>query len=118
MHLCCLEMYFLLYKKLRHHVLHATNCYRYLMTEVNQNFSKLNLQLSGEPFVKATYKLEGDDALAFTCYEIYTSLEERVRLQHYPNLNAVASKLCRTSTTLYNKLIQYGKARVQVEIEA
>jgi len=26
----------------QHHVLHA-NCYRYLITEVNQNFSKLNL---------------------------------------------------------------------------
>ena len=26
---------------------------------------------AGEPFVKATYKLEGDGALAFTCYKVY-----------------------------------------------
>ena len=60
-----------------------------------------------------SYKLEGDDALAFTCYEIYSSLETSVRLQHYPNLNAVATKLCGTSITLYNKLVQYGIVRVQ-----
>jgi len=36
-----------------------------------------------------------------------------VRLQHYPNLNAVARKLFGTSTTLCNKLMQYGKACVQ-----
>jgi len=64
-------------------------------------------------FVKATCKLESDDAQAFACYEIYTSLEASVRLQHYPNLNAAARKLCGTSTTLCNKLMQYGKARVQ-----
>ena len=34
---------------------------------------------TGEPFVKATYKLEGEYAQAFTCYEIYTSLEASVR---------------------------------------
>ena len=68
---------------------------------------------AGEPFVKATYKLESDNALAFTCYEIYSSLEASVKLQHYPNLNAVANKLCGKSTTLYNKFVQYGKSRVQ-----
>lgn len=29
---------------------------------------------AGEPFVKATYSLEGDGALVFQCHEIYTHL--------------------------------------------
>ena len=67
---------------------------------------------ASELFVKATYKLESDDALAFTCYEIYSSLEASVRLQHYPNLKAVTNKLCGKSTALHNKFVQYGQAHV------
>ena len=58
------------------------NMYRYLITEVNQSkFLQIELAVvinAGEPFIKATCKLEGDDALTF-CYEIHTSLESSVR---------------------------------------
>ena len=32
----------------------------------------------GGPFVKAIYKLEGDNALVFKCYEIFNTLEASV----------------------------------------
>ena len=68
---------------------------------------------AGEPFVMATYNLEGDGALAFKCYEIYTSLLSAIELQHYPNLTAVAKKLSRSVHSLLNKFIKYGKDRVK-----
>ena len=68
---------------------------------------------AGEPFVKATYQLEGDGALVFRCYEIYSTLEAAVKLHNFPNLHAVANKLVGRSTELLNKYIQYGKARIQ-----
>ena len=96
-----------------------TTCNKLLqLLSDKSKFEFLQLELAvvidaGEPFVKATYKLEGDSALAFTCYEIYSSLEATVQLQHYPNLCALANKLSGRSTALYNKFVQYGKARVQ-----
>ena len=65
---------------------------------------------AGEPFVKATYQLEGDGVLAFRCYEIFSTLEASVKL---PNLHAMANKLVGRSHELLNKFIQYGKARIQ-----
>ena len=37
---------------------------------------------ASEPFVKATYSVEGDGALVFQCHEIYTCLLAAVELQH------------------------------------
>ena len=37
---------------------------------------------AGEPFVKATYSLEGYGVLVFQCHEIYTCLLAAVELQH------------------------------------
>ena len=95
-----------------------TKCNKLLQLLSDKNKSEfLQVELEvvidvGEPFVKATYKLEGDGALAFTCYEIYSSPEATVQLQHYPNLCALANKLSRKSTALYNKFMQYGKPRI------
>ena len=46
----------------------------------SQKNSKLQLELAavidaGEPFVKATYKLEGDGTLVFSCFDVLASLE-------------------------------------------
>ena len=46
----------------------------------SQKNSKLQLELAavidaGEPFVKATYKLEGNGALVFSCFDVLASLE-------------------------------------------
>ena len=43
----------------------------------------------GEPFIKATYKLEGDGPLALECYEIMEFVSRSVELAHAPNVEAV-----------------------------
>lgn len=45
---------------------------------------------AGKPFVQATYNLEGDGCLAFTCYEIITAA---VNMAHYPNVMALARRM-------------------------
>ena len=43
-----------------------------------------------EPFVKATYKLEGDGPLSLEAYQQLSILFASVSTQHYPNVAAVA----------------------------
>ena len=43
----------------------------------------------GEVFLKATYNLEGDGPLAFTCYEEVQKVVAAVRVGHTPNTEAV-----------------------------
>lgn len=80
---------------------------------------KLRLQVelaavidAGEPFVKATYDLEGDGPLALKCYEILNTLTAAVRVQHYPNLQAVAQKLSGGNAIVQQQMVDYGKACV------
>ena len=47
----------------------------------------------GEPFVKATYKLEGDGPLALVCYEVIDTIRASVHTAYTPNIVAVADKL-------------------------
>lgn len=48
---------------------------------------------AGEPFVKATYALQGDGPLAFTCFEVVAILTAGIHVQHYPNLVAIAKTI-------------------------
>ena len=78
-----------------------------------QRHEYLQLELAvhtdaGEPFVKATYSLEGDGALAFKCYEIYTKLLATIELQHYPNLSAVIKRLSGSVHSLLDRFMKYG----------
>jgi len=63
-----------------------------------------------QPFVKATYSLEGDGPLALQAYQIVSSLYNHISLQHYPNLGAVAHQLSQGSVTRENQLVAYGNA--------
>jgi hypothetical protein len=47
----------------------------------------------GEPFVKATYRLEGDGALAFECYEVIDTIRAFIQSGTTPNVQAVADRL-------------------------
>jgi len=47
---------------------------------------------AGKPFVQATYKLEGDNILAFRCYEIISALNTSVVMENYPNVQAVVKR--------------------------
>ena len=60
-----------------------------------QKYTDLKIELAatidvGEPFVKATYSLEGDGPLVLQCYEVVSSVNTSIESAHYPNLNAVA----------------------------
>ena len=48
---------------------------------------------AGEPFIKATCKLEGDGTLALQCYEILSSVRAAVQVFHLPNTVAVAKRV-------------------------
>ena len=56
-----------------------------------------------EPFVKATYKLEGDGPLSLEAYQQHSILLAFVSTQHYPNGNASHEQ----------QLLDYSKACVQ-----
>lgn len=60
---------------------------KYLMVELAATID------AATPFVKATYNLEGDGPLAFTCYEAISTLNVAARQAHYPNLEAVAGQV-------------------------
>ncbi len=61
----------------------------------------------GEPFVKATYRLEWDGSLAFSAYEEIVKLQATISTQHFPNTTAVASRLSSSRPTQKQQLINY-----------
>ena len=67
---------------------------------------------AGEPFVKATYTLEGDGPLALNCYEVLSTLSAGIHVQHYPNLLAVAQKISGCNPALKQQWVDYGKSCV------
>ena len=78
--------------------------------------SRLQVELAvvidaGEPFVKATYLLEGDGPLALKCYEIVNNLFAGIHIQHFPNL-AVARTISPGSASRRQQWIDYRKACV------
>ena len=89
----------------------------------SQKNTKLQLELAsiidcGEAFVKATYNLEGDEALVFSCYDVLSSLELAIQSAHFPNLVAVAKKLStRGNMAQPQQFIQYGKSCVSPGLE-
>ena len=65
----------------------------------------------GEEFVKATYKLEGDGPLVFTCYEIINALQIAIkRIETYaPNTEAVIKSISKGSHTVKERLRQHAR---------
>ena len=52
---------------------------------------------AGEPFVKATYRFDGDGPLGLECYEILSSVNAAVEVCHLPNTFAIAKRLASTT---------------------
>ena len=71
----------------------------------------------GAPFVKATYTLEADGALAMECYEIVDTVRAAIHAAHTPNVQAIARKLAASVPTLQQQLIDYGRACVEPGIQ-
>ena len=63
-----------------------------------------------EPFVKATYTLEGDGPIALIAYQQISLLYSHLSLQHYPKVDAVARLLANGNSTHERQLIAYAKA--------
>ena len=62
----------------------------------------------GEVFVKATYNLEGDGPLAFTCYEEVQRVVAAIRGAHTPNTEAVIRDIS-TQNSVQQPLRVYAK---------
>ena len=82
----------------------------------------LHIQLAaiidwGEPFVKATYKLEGDGPLVLQCYEVIDTVRATIKAANTPNILAVAEKL--SGGVAHNKksMIDHAQQCVQPAID-
>ena len=65
------------------------------------------------PFVKATYRLEGDGFLALTVYQEIRALQAVISTKHYPNVTAIARLESSGSATHLNQLVNYAKCCVE-----
>ena len=63
----------------------------------------------GEPFIKATYWLEGDGPLALEAFEIVHTVAAAVQIIHAPNLEAIAQVWSHSNVTVQQQLVDYGK---------
>ena len=92
-----------------------------LLTILQDTQKGLNLQLelapvidAGEPFVKATYKLEGDGPLVFKYIDVLATLAAGIRTAYFPTLTAVSARLSAGNSTLTQQLlVQYGRTCMQ-----
>ena len=83
-----------------------------------QKNSKLQLELAAvidarEPFVKATYKLEGDGPLVFSCFDVLASLSVGIRTAYFPNLSAISARLTGGNRARSQQFEQYGRLCVK-----
>ena len=86
-----------------------------------QKLNYLKIELAavidcGEPFVKATYKLEGDGPLAFICYEAIQEVVKSIKVANIPNVQAVARDIS-SSFTVQKTLIAHAKQCIQPGID-
>ena len=65
-----------------------------------------------EAFVKATYNVEVDGHVAFTCYEIVQTVVASIQVANTPNVNAVARSLA-PAPAVQQQLVTYAKSCVQ-----
>ena len=68
---------------------------------------------AGELFFKATYFLEGDGPLVFSCYEKILALKASISTAYYPNTNAVIRSQANGNATQQAQLMQYAKECVK-----
>ena len=64
----------------------------------------------GNHFVSATYYLEGDGPLAFSCYERLATVSYAVAVAAYPNVEGVARRQAVGNLPVYNQLVVKAKA--------
>ena len=89
-------------------------CLSFLTSRENY-LSILSLQPPdfGEPFVKATYNLEGDGPLALKYFEIVDAVSAGIQVAHAPNVEAIALVVSQRAPLVKQQLIDYAKRCVQ-----
>ena len=65
---------------------------------------------AGKHFIQATYYLEGDGPLVFSCYEWLSALAHAIAIESYPNTEAKARQHSRGNIALHNQLVAQAKA--------
>ena len=90
---------------------------RSILSDPNKNVY-LQIELAsvvdyGRTFVTATYKLEGDGPLVFSCFEVMEEIQATVRTGYTPNLDAVAQKLSTSSPHRQPQLKAYASKCIQ-----
>ena len=80
--------------------------------------SRLQIELAatidfGEPFVKATYSLEGDGPLALKCFEIVDTVSAGIQVAYAPNVEAIARVVSQGVPAVKQQLIDCAKRCVQ-----
>ena len=95
----------------------APSCRRHLLELFDDPISARELEIeldamidAGHHFLSATYYFEGDDPLAFSCYERLSALAHAVTVESYPNTEAKAREHAGGNLPLYNQLVAHGKS--------
>lgn len=84
------------------------------------NSRKLKIELAVtamDPFVRATYNLEGDGPLSITAYECVHSLYAHIGVRDFLNVNAVARQLAGGNSTHEQQLATYAARCVDPAFE-
>lgn len=68
---------------------------------------------AGKPIVESTYILEGDDALAWKCYQQLIFIQNSVNVVNLPNLTAVSRHISGGNPVVAQQCYPYGVAAVQ-----
>ena len=76
-----------------------------------QRLIDLKLELAvtidlGQHFVKATYYLESDGPLVFSCYEKLKAVAEACQTPHFPNVGAVVVSIANQDVTQNGELLE------------
>ena len=68
-------------------------------------------------FVNATYYLEGDGPLIFTCYERLSAVSRAVAADSYPNTLAVARQIAHGNDALCTQLVAQAKSCIKPALQ-
>ena len=77
-----------------------------------ENYKWSLLLDAGEPFIKATYRLEGDGPLAFIVYEEISTIQAAISSKYYRNESGVAKDLSSIPTQV-QQLVKYAESCVE-----
>ena len=71
----------------------------------------------GNHFVSATFYLEGDGPLVFSCYERLATVSNAVAVAAYPNVEGVARRQAVGNLPVYNQLVAKAKACIYAGLQ-